>query len=212
VGIVTRISLIVPITVFLFVNVPPWFGFSYLFTVFRWATFQDTLTLGGNLVFPITYASALLTLAGSAYLFRMRIGLSWIRSLVLGAGLATAGAGLFELLWQGMGYLFYPSQITGGIWLANYVLNGSWIFLSFGSIQYWKISRNFLVTGIALVVGWVVWIALGFPQVFSSAGPVGLVMNSSLKVLSFVLLSSLVIFKSKDTTAPDSILRLDCQH
>jgi hypothetical protein len=163
-------------------------------------------------VFPITYASALLTLAASAYLFRKRIGLSWIRSLILGAGLATAGAGLFELLWQGMGYLFYPSQITGGVWLANYVLNGSWIFLSFGSIQYWKISRKFLITGIAFVAGWVVWIGLGFPQVFPSAVPVALVMNSSLKVLSFVLLSSLVIFKNKDITAPDGILQHDSQH
>jgi hypothetical protein len=197
--------LIVPLTVFLSVNLPPWFGFSYLFTALRWATFQDTLTLGGNLVFPITYASALLTLAASAYLFRKRIGLPWIRSLILGAGLATAGAGLFELLWQGVGYLFYPSQITGGVWLANYVLNGSWIFLSFGSIQYWKISRKFLITGIAFVAGWVVWIGLGFPQVFPSAVPVALVMNSSLKVLSFVLLSSLVIFEDKDTTAPDGI-------
>src|SRR5712692_1160103 len=204
--------MIVPLAVFLSINVPPWFGFSYLYTVFGWATFQDKLTLGGNLVFPVTYVSALATLAGSAYLFRKRIGLPWIGSLVLGAGLATAGAGLFELLWQGVGYLFYPSQITGGVWLANYVLNGSWIFLSFGSIQYWKISRKFLITGIAFVAGWVVWIGLGFPQVFPSAVPVALVMNSSLKVLSFVLLSSLVIFKNKDTTAPDGILQNDSQH
>src|SRR6266851_4165683 len=191
--------MVVPLAVFLSINVPPWFGFSYLYTVFGWATFQDKLTLGGNLVFPVTYVSALATLAGSAYRFRRIMGLPWIGSMVLGAGLATAGAGLFELLWQGVGYVFYPSEITGGVWLANYVLNGSWIFLSFGSIQYWKISRKFLITGIAFVAGWVVWIGLGFPQVFPSAVPVALVMNSSLKVLSFVLLSSLVIFKNKDT-------------
>jgi hypothetical protein len=195
--------MIVPLAVFLSVNVPPWFGFSYLYTVFGWATFQDTLTLGGNLVFPVTYVSALATLAGSAFLFRKRIGLSWISSLILGAGLATAGAGLFELLWQGVGYVFYPSEITGGIWLANYVLNGSWIFLSVGSIQYWKISRRFLTTALTFVAGWVLWIALGFPQVFPSAGLVALVMNSSLKILSFVLFSSLVIFKNKNPRDPD---------
>jgi hypothetical protein len=111
--------------------------------------------------------------------------------------LATAGAGFFELLWQGVGYVFYPSQITGGVWLANYVLNGSWIFLSFGSIQYWKISRKFLMTGITFLSGWALWIALGFPQVFPSASLVALVMNSSLKILSFVLFASLVIFKNK---------------
>src|SRR5216684_3294322 len=192
--------MIVPLAVFLSINVPPWFGFSYLYTVFGWATFQDKLTLGGNLVFPVTYVSALATLAGSAYRFRRIMGLPWIGSLVLGAGLATAGAGLFELLWQGIGYVFYPTQITGGIWLANYVLNGSWIFLSFGSIQYWKISRSFLATGIIFIAGWVGWIALGFPQVFMSGGLVALVMNSSQKILSFVLFLSLMIFRNKSAT------------
>jgi len=200
VGVATRISAIGPVAVFLFVNVPPWFGFSYLLVVFRWATFQDALTLGGNLVFPVTYASALLTLAASACLFRKRNGLSWISSLVLGSGLAAAGAGLFEIIWQGVGYVFYPTQITGGIWLANYVLNGSWIFLSFGSIQYWKISRSFLATGIIFIAGWVGWIALGFPQVFMSGGLVALVMNSSQKILSFVLFLSLMIFRNKSAT------------
>jgi len=195
--------MIVPLAVFLSINVPPWFGFSYLYTVFGWATFQDKLTLGGNLVFPVTYVSALATLAGSAYRFRRIMGLPWIGSLVLGAGLATAGAGLFELLWQGVGYLFYPSEITGGIWLANYVLNGSWIFLSVGSIQYWNISRRFLMTALTFVAGWVLWIALGFPQVFPSPGLVALVMNSTLKILSFVIFSSLVMFKSKNITNPD---------
>jgi hypothetical protein len=202
-GRATKFGTVVPLAVFLSVNIPPWFGFSYLFAVFRWATFQDTLTLGGNLVFPFTYASALSTIAGSAYLFRKRMGLSSISSLVLGTGLATAGAGLFELLWQGVGYVFYPSEITGGIWLGNYVLNGSWIFLSFGSIQYWKLSRRFLLTGIIFVTGWIVWIAMGFPQVFPSAGLAALVMNSSLKILSFVLFLSLVIFKNKSIPDPN---------
>jgi hypothetical protein len=184
----------VALAVFLVVNIPPWFGFSYLFTVFLWATFQDPLTLGGNLIFPITYASALLTLGGGAYLFRKRMGLSWMVSLLLGTGLATAGAGLFELTWQGVGYLFYPAQITGGVWLANYVLNGSWIFLSFGSIRYWRVSRRFLMTGTGFVAGWIVWVALGFPQVFQSANILALIMNSSLKVGSFALFLCLVIF------------------
>jgi len=163
-------------------------------------------------VFPITYASALLTLAASAYLFRKRIGLSWIRSLILGAGLGERGCRAVRAALAGNGIPILPQSITGGVWLANYVLNGSWIFLSFGSIQYWKISRKFLITGIAFVAGWVVWIGLGFPQVFPSAVPVALVMNSSLKVLSFVLLTSLVIFKNKDITAPDGLLQHDSQH
>jgi hypothetical protein len=206
----TNLAMIVPLAVFLSVNVPPWFGFSYLVTVLQWATFQNSPPLGGNLVFPITYASALSTLVGVAYLFRKRIGLSWISSLVLGAGLATAGAGLFELLWQGVGYVFYPREITGGIWLANYVLNGSWILLSVGSIQYWKISKKFLVTGIAFVAGWVLWITLGFPQVFqASAGLLALVMNSSLKILSFLLFSSLVIFNRGARESEDLAVAVD---
>ena len=199
-----KTSTVVPLAVFLVVNIPPWFGFSYLFTVFRWATFQDTLVLGGNLIFPITYVSALLTLAVSSFLFQNRIGLSWIRSLLMGTGLATAGVGLFELIWQGVGYLFYPTQITGGIWVANYVLNGSWIFLSLGSIQYWRISKGFLATAMGFVGGWTVWIVLGFPQVFASPGVVALVMNSTLKVGSLGMFLSLVIFDKHDTRVSGS--------
>jgi hypothetical protein len=147
-------------------------------------------------VFPITYASALVTLGVGTYRFRKRAGLSILRSLLLGAGLATAGTGLFEIIWQGLGHIVYPNQISGGIWLANYVLNGSWIFLSFGSIQYWRITRQFLVAVSFFVLGWIVWLVLDFPQVFQSANNVAFILNSSLKILSFGIFLSLMVFET----------------
>ena len=185
--------------VFLAVNIPPWFGFSYLYVVLGWAAFQGKLPGGGGSLFPITYASALVTIAVAAYQFRKRIGLSMPLSLIYGVGLATGAVGLFELIWQGLGYLVYPNLIQGGIWLPNYVLNGSWIFLSFGSIQYWRISRPFLTTGLVFVACWALWLALGFPQVFLSASVVAFAFNSVLKVLSFVLFLSLVVELRKNS-------------
>ncbi len=181
--------------VFLLVNVPPWFGFSYLLVVFRWATFQESIAQGGNLEFPVTYATALLTFASSTFLFRMRVGVSLSRATFLSACLVLTATAVFEVTYQVVGHFFYPSEITGAIWLPNYILNASWILLGLTSLEYWHASARFGTVAFALFLSWSVWIVVGFPQLFQPDRiAVALAANSVAKVLSFALVLSAIDF------------------
>lgn len=193
-GVDMRIHPLIPISVFLIVNVPPWFGFSYLYVVFQWATLQGSLSLGGNLEFPITYASAVMTFVLAAYFFRSRTELSVIRAAILAVGLSFAATALFEVIYQILGYLYYPSIVRGALSPANYVLNASWIFLAFTSTEYWKFTKRFTITAVAFVLSWLAWLGIGFPQLFQSNAMVALVANSITKVLSFALFLSIIDF------------------
>ena len=199
----TKIHLLIPVSVFLAVNLPPWFGFSYIYVIFQWATFQSTLSLGGSLEFPVTYASAIVTFATATYLFKNRTKLPLIDSAIQGVGLAFAATALFEVIYQFLGYYFYPSTILGAVWPANYVLNGSWMFLAFTSIKYWSLSTRFKLTVSALAVSWGLWVALGFPQLFQNGSTTALVATSITKILSFALILSVIDFsgETKDHSA-----------
>lgn len=199
-----KLHLLIPVSVFLIVNIPPWFGFSYLYVIFRWATLQDSLTFGGNQVLPVTYASALATFLIATYLFKNETRLPLLDSIVQAAGLAFAATALFEIAYQLIGYYFYPSTITGAIWLPNYVLNLSWIFLGVTSLQYWRLSSNFKLTASALAISWGMWIAIGFPQLFQNNAGLAFEANSITKILSFALMLSLVDFRNPPISSRES--------
>lgn len=191
-----NISLLVPIAVFLVVNIPPWFGFSYVLVVFQWATFQRPLTLGGDQIFPVTLASAIVTVVITSSLFIVQSKLSFARSLIQGFGLALAATALFEIIYQFAGYLFYPAIITGVLWPANYVLNGSWLFVAYTSRGQWRLSKRLAIVSIGFALSWVVWIGIGFPQLFQDQ-PTALVANAVTKVLSYALVISAIDFHER---------------
>ena len=199
-----KLHLLIPVLVFLIVNIPPWFGFSYLYVIFRWATLQNSLTLGGSEVLPVTYTSALATFLIATFLFKEETKLPFLDSVIQAAGLAFAATALFEITYQLIGYYFYPSTINGAIWLPNYVLNLSWFFLAVTSLQYWRLSNIFKLTASALVLSWGIWIAVGFPQLFENNAGLAFEANSITKILSFALMLSLVDFRNHSISSRES--------
>ena len=199
-----KLHLLIPVSVFLIVNIPPWFGFSYLYVIFRWATLQNSLTLGGNQILPVTYASALATFSIATFLFKNETKLPLLDSIVQAAGLAFAATALFEIAYQPIGYYFYPSTITGALWLPNYFLNLSWLFLAVTSLQFWRLSRVFKLTVSALALSWGIWISIGFPQLFENNAGLAFEANSITKILSFALMLSLVDFRNHSISSGGS--------
>lgn len=197
-----RARIVIPVVAFLTVNIPPWFGFSYLYVIFQWATFQVSLTQGGNLAFPITYASAVAVLIFSSYRFRTRTKLSLLHSLALGSGLSLAGIALFEEIWQAVGYYYYPSVVNGATNLSGHILNATWVLLSVTSFDYWRVSKKFVTVATLFVLSWVAWIGIGFPQLFQANVNGALLANSSVKILSLLVFLSLVNFGFEPRETP----------
>lgn len=144
-----------------------------------------------NSIFPVTWASALGLFLYSFWIFRWKDRLDLTRTIVYSLGLCFAATSLFEILWQNVG----ASQGIGNQQLEGQLINLSSIAFGFCSVSLWRVGRRFLGALNLYWVGWILWLADGYPQTFFTspdAVHAAFVFNIALKVGSFVIFALLI--------------------
>jgi hypothetical protein len=154
--------LLLPLAaIWLLVNVAPWgFGTDYIVAFYSAFTLQKT-----DAIFPFTYAFAIATFVGL-----MWAGLRWTdlgvaRSFVLAGTVPFAGPGAFEIVFQEVGAAVHPGLFVG--YAVPYVMfsYATWVLLGLVGLGWWRTSLGWELTLVFTLVGFAIWIALGFPLV-----------------------------------------------
>ncbi|MDA4111171.1 MAG: hypothetical protein OK439_01425 [Thaumarchaeota archaeon] len=149
-----------------------------------------TLQRSGNEVFPFTYISA-----AGLFVFAflsLRKKTSFPKALILAIAFPFAATGFFEQVYQTIGYFeLGPSTFWAGLGL---LIDLSFILLILSSVEFWSISKTFYILLATFFAGFVVWSAIGFPQIYGTNPQIALAFNVPLKVLSYILFASLLGF------------------
>jgi len=161
------------------------FGREYLTYIFQMGTFAH---VRANIIFPLTWTSALFFFCFSFFAFR-KLGCSVLRATILAFGLTFGAVSIFEDIYQNIG-IFYGGHHQD--WVEQ-VINASAIFMVLPSAYYWKPSKTSLVLFTSYIGGWLLWASIGYPQIFSPHPEAAIALNSYLKVLTFVMLISLLL-------------------
>jgi hypothetical protein len=186
-------------------------GREYLTYVFQMGTFTHGRA---NIIFPLTWASALFLFCFSVFAFH-KLGCSVLKATFLAFGLTFGAVSIFEDIYQNIGVFYgghnfcrflhiavttavvrvflYPHSITLDFCWVEQLINASAIFMVLPSAYYWKFSKTALVLFTSYIAGWLLWASIGYPQIFSPHPEVAIALNSYLKVLTFVMLISLLL-------------------
>ncbi len=191
-----EIIFVPAIVAWLLVNVPQWqiFGGESLavLALKTGVLLGPTFTSVQDEIFPLTYSLIWVSIVFSLYLFRSRIRLNWIRSLVMCLTFPFAFVGTFEEIWQNL-WVFrgLPPPLGNEIWMA------SWVVVGFSTLQYWRHSRKSLAMIIVLGIFFSIWVATGYDQLGSSSGLLVPALNLITKSLTFLLFATLLYEGSK---------------
>jgi hypothetical protein len=162
-------------------------GREYLTYLFQMGTFTHGRA---NIIFPLTWTSALFLFCFSIFAFH-KLGCSVLKATFLAFGLTFGAVSIFEDIYQNIG-AFYGGHHQG---LVEQLINASAILMVLPSAYYWKLSKPTLALFISYIVGWLLWGGIGYPQIFGPRPDVAIALNSYLKVLTFVILISLLLPK-----------------
>jgi hypothetical protein len=165
--------LILPLLSFwLIVNVPPWpmFNGSILFLIARWGT-VGILSGSTNSVFPLTYAVAIIIFIFFFTRFRKNTSLGWKRSFLLSVTIPFGFVAFFETLYQAV-FSFVRPEIFH-IPLSGQLLLTSWLLLGLSTMPYWKITKKFYLLVVLDIVGFLIWVGIGYPQIYE-IGPLSI--------------------------------------
>lgn len=144
-------------------------------------------------IFPFTWASSFILFLYGIWLFAGRYRVDYIRTSFYAIGLSLAATSLFEILYQNVG----RSTGVGNAGLEGQLINLSSIALALSSLRFWRASRPLLVVVILFLIGWLLWLATGYPQITSSSPTLAIhayLFNAALKVGAFVMIGLLVSF------------------
>jgi hypothetical protein len=174
-------TLFVPFAAFwLLVNVGPWgFGTGYLVSFYLAFTLQKS-----NVIFPFTYAFAVLTCGAVLFAGLRWAGLGGVRAFLIAGTVPFAGPGAFEVVYQEAGAYFHPAIFVG--YAQPYVMfsYGVWVVLGLTGLGWWRLTLRWAGVIAYTVAGFAVWFALGFPLVSMgsfAALPAAYLLNVSLK-------------------------------
>jgi hypothetical protein len=140
-----------------------------------------------NIIFPITWVSAV-------YFFFMIFLLLFKRtsvfnSFMIASACPFGAAFLFEFIFGIVAMMVHGYPILQGN--PYYIVLGvSWLIMSISGIGFW--SRNRILYGsiIIFIIGFVIWILIGFPILSGSSS---LILNYITKIASFSIITSLFI-------------------
>jgi hypothetical protein len=130
--------------------------------------FLSQLILGGsnptNSIAPFTLFMAILCfLTPMAWL---PSGLKWKRVIISASVVFIYGA-TFELIWILLFYL-KPDPAAPYLNLFSGIIFGSWVLFGLIGAPYWKIGRLSMVALGSLIILFLVWILIGYPQIFDT--------------------------------------------
>jgi hypothetical protein len=155
---------------------------QYAVAVVGWGTFR----IGASEIFPYTWASSLCLFVYAIWTFHWRYNVDTVRTIIYALALSFAATSLFEEIYQNVGV----GQGIGNQFLEGQLINFSAMAFGLASLRYWRASRIALAAACVYLATWLVWLALGYPQIYDSNSIRALqayVFNASLKVASFVV-------------------------
>lgn len=151
-----------------------------------------------NMVFPYTYATAVLSFLVAFYVFWRRRRLPFSQSFFLAGTFPFAQTSSFEIMYNYNGLLVTPAKFAFPIATFLVISIGwfSWLLLGMSTVGYWRWSRASTVMVACIAVFWIAWDLAGFPQYFEGSSFGGLV-NITLKLLYAGFFTSLLL-KTRD--------------
>ena len=163
------------------------FYYPYLRFIFEVGIFQQK----ANVIFPYTWASALLLFFYALYIFLKRYRLDYVRTVLYSLSMPFVATSLFEIIWQNIGSGIH----VGNQSVITEVINFSSIALIVSVCKFWRIKRSFLIFTILYLLIWILWLSVGYPQINTSSHILFIVsfsFNVGLKILSFILVAALI--------------------
>jgi hypothetical protein len=112
-----------------------------------------------------------------------------LKATFLAFGLTFGAVSIFEGIYQNTG-VFYGGHHQD--WVEQ-LINASAIFMVLPSVYYWKFSKTTLALFTSYIGGWLLWASIGYPQISSPHPEVAIALNGYMKVLTFVMLVSLLL-------------------
>jgi hypothetical protein len=158
----------------------------------RFLAEAGSFTFYVNRLFPLTWACAFGLFGTGIWWFARAYHVDAIRTVVYAFSLVVAATSSFEILWQNVGAGFG----VGNHQLEGQIINLSSILMAVSSLRFWRAGPLFLGLLAAFLAGWLLWLAVGYPQEYSPVYSHALVadlFNVVLKVGAFVLLGILVM-------------------
>ena len=96
-----------------------------------------TFTSVQDEIFPLTYTLVWISILLSLFIFRSKIKLDWVRSVVMAITFPFAFVGSFEEIWQNLWVdRGLPPPLANEIWMA------SWTLLGFSTVLYWRLKKE----------------------------------------------------------------------
>jgi hypothetical protein len=157
-------------------------------------------------IFPFTWSAALTLFVYGLWLFGIRYRVDALRTILYSVGLAFAATSMFEILYQNVG----AGYGVGNQMLEGQLINLTAIALAAASVRFWSWTSWLGGAGALYAFGWVLWLGVGYPQIFDTEptqAHVAYVFNALLKVASFVLLGLLVLPARRSEAQPLSRAR-----
>jgi hypothetical protein len=170
---------------------------AYPAFILRVGTFEGR----ASSIFPFTWASSFILFVYGLWLFNKRYHLDYVRTAAFALGLSFAATSLFEIIYQNIGI----GTGVGNQYVEGQLINLTAIGLAFSSVRFWRASKPLLYSIILFLTGWILWMSVGYPQIFDSNPALAqhaYVFNAALKVGSFIVMGLLVSF-----AGPESIRR-----
>ena len=183
--------------IWIFVNVPPYpYGLGDFWGALATATTGRVGIFRGmpNIVFPYTYATAILSFLIALYIFWRRRKLPFSQSFLFAGTFPFAQTSSFEIMYNYNGVLATPTKFAFSQATLLVISIGwfSWLLLGISTIGYWRWSRLSTVMVACIAVFWTAWDLVGFPQYFEGSS-FGAVVNIALKLLYAGFFISLLI-------------------
>jgi hypothetical protein len=118
-------------------------------------------------IIPFTIAAALICAPLVWWVLYNWTGLDPVRSLMIAVSVPIGAVGAFEIPFQVIRGLVYPSPVVATLGFQPALALASWVVVGLTGIGFWKVTRlyGFLLalTAAGFLIGW----ALGYPQVTS---------------------------------------------
>lgn len=162
-------------------------GREYLDYLYHMGTWQ----FQGNdytLIFPFTFAAAIILFSCSLYFFKFKLNLDWIRTTIFSISLPFAATSLFEEIYQDLGAFLHTPFVKPPF--EAHLINVSSIAFGFVSFSYWQRNNNKYAYAAlsAYFILWLAWVATGYTQIYQASGlGYPFLINVLLKVLSYAI-------------------------
>jgi hypothetical protein len=134
----------------------------------------------------LTSALAIITFVFAVVRLR-KVKANRVSAFLLAMSMPFAFVGGFEAVYQNLGFFFRPDIFR--VDAAGQVLLCSWVLLGLAAAPYWRITPKAILSAAAIAIGFGLWVAFGYPQIYENGGLIeyALALNIITKFAFFLL-------------------------